>query len=113
MLDYSSAKLIAPYLHRENVIEEFKDIRGILKESLRNAEKYCKADVSNKATDIFEMRFTTKGKNDRIYCKELKEGKKRFIVMIELFEGKKSQEIPKRIKSRIETIGGYEYDLEY
>ena len=31
--------------------------------------------------------------------------------MCELFEGKKSQDIPKKIKSRIETIGTYEYEF--
>ncbi len=32
--------------------------------------------------------------------------------MVELFEGKKSQDIPKKIKSRIETMGGYEYEIQ-
>lgn len=35
-----------------------------------------------------------------------------YIIMVELFQGKKSQDIPKRIKQRLEVIGGFDYELE-
>lgn len=111
MVDAEKAGEILPYIFRENVEIEFREIREILKQNLRNREKYCKANVSDKAENIYEMRFTKAGKNDRIYCKEIHRNKKRFIVMAELFEGKKSQDIPKKIRSRINTIGGYEYEF--
>ena len=53
----------------------------------------------------------TRQRNDRIYCKEITSVKARIIIMVELFRGKKSQDIPKRIKGRIETMGGYEYEI--
>jgi predicted ATPase len=112
MVDYQNAGSILPYIMRDSVDKEFKDIRAILKENLRNKEKYCKTDVSDKAKNMFEMRFTNNGRNDRIYCQEVSFGGKRIIIMVELFEGKKSQDIPKRIKSRIETMGGYEYEIQ-
>jgi len=111
VVDLLNAEEIFTYLFKENVQDEFREIRDILKQNLRIKDKYCKADVSNKAKNVYEMRFTKSGKNDRIYCQELHTIKKRFIVMIELFEGKKSQDIPKKIKSRLETIGSYEYEL--
>lgn len=111
VVDLLNAEDILTYLFRENVEGEFREIRDILKQNLRIKDKYCKADVSNKAKNVYEMRFTKSGKNDRIYCQELHTNKKRFIVMSELFEGKKSQDIPKKIKSRLETIGSYEYEL--
>jgi hypothetical protein len=113
MVDMGNAKEILPYLFQKGVDDEFKDIRNLLKENLRNKEKYCKADVSSKAGNMFEMRFTRNNRNDRIYCQELSVNQKRIIIMVELFPGKKSQEIPKKIKSRIENMGGYEYELEY
>lgn len=113
MVDIKYAKDILPYIMAEGIDKEFKVIRELLKENLRNSEKYRKVDVSDKAKDMFEMRFIRGERNDRIYCKELSISSKRFIIMIELFQGKKSQEIPKLIKSRIVTMGGYEYDLEY
>lgn len=107
-VDLQSATELLQYVFQEGVDKEFKEIRGILKENLRNRDKYCKANVSQKAKDVFEMRFTRQ-RNDRIYCKEFRISQKRIIVMIDLFKGKKSQNIPKRIKNRIETIGAYQY----
>lgn len=111
-IDAKNAESILPYILHENSEKEFKAIRAILKENLRNKEKYCKCDVSKKSKDIFEMRFTSNGKNDRIYCKEITASKQRVIIMIELFQGKKSQSIPKEWKSRIETMGTYDYEKQ-
>jgi hypothetical protein len=113
MVDIDHAKDILPYIMTDGIDKEFREIRELLKENLRNAEKYKKVDVSKKAKDMYEMRFIKGERNDRIYCKEISFSSKRFIIMIELFKGKKSQNIPKIIKSRIEKMGGYEYDLEY
>lgn len=110
-VDLQNAEEIFTYLFRANVETEFREIRDILKQNLRIKDKYCKADVSDKAKNVYEMRFTKSNKNDRIYCQELHTNKKRYIIMCELFEGKKSQDIPKKIKSRIETIGTYEYEF--
>jgi GGDEF domain-containing protein len=113
MIDIQNAKDILPYIMKDGVDNEFKEIRGILKENIRNKEKYKKVDVSEKAKNMYEMRFIRSGRNDRIYCQEISISGKRFIVMVELHEGKKSQDIQKKIKTRIETMGGYEYELEY
>lgn len=113
MVDIDNAKSILPYIMYDRIDNEFKEIRSLLKENLRNKEKYCKADVSDKAKNMFEMRFIKNSRNDRIYCQEINISGKRFIIMVELFQGKKSQKIPKEMKSRIETMGGYNYELEY
>lgn len=113
MVDISNAKEILPYIMRDQVDKEFKEIRDLLKENLRNREKYCKADVSTKADNMFEMRFVKNGRNDRIYCQEKSFSQRRIIIMVELFQGKKTNEIPKKYKLRIENMGGYEYELEY
>lgn len=111
MVDILNANEILPYIFKDGVDKEFREIRDILKENLRNKERYCKVDVSDSAKDMFEMRFIKNGRNDRIYCKEISRNSKRIIIMVELFEGKKSQQIPKQIKNRIETMGGYIYEL--
>lgn len=113
MVDSQNAKVIMPYIMQDKVDVEFKEIRQLLKENLKNSEKYTKAGFSNKAKDMFEMRFTRNQRNDRIYCKEISFCGKRFIVMIELLEGKKTQKIDNSTKARIETMGSYEYELEY
>jgi len=111
VVDLLNAEEIFTYLFRTNVENEFKEIRDILKQNLRIKDKYCKADVSDKAKNVYEMRFTKEGKNDRIYCQEFHTNKNIYIIMCELFEGKKTQDIPRKIKSRIETIGTHEYEF--
>jgi len=112
-IDTDHASEILTYLFRSDVEEEFRQIRDIIKQQLRIREKYCKCNVSDKAANVFEMRFTRSGKNDRIYCQEIHRPGIRNVILCELFEGKKSQEIPKKIKSRIESIGGIEYEIRY
>lgn len=114
-MDQSNAKEILPYLNsHESIEKEFREIRGLLKENLRNKEKYKKSDVSGKATNMFEMRFVRNNRNDRMFCQEVRgEQKFRAIVIVELWVGKKSQEIPKQMKQRIETMGTYLYELQH
>lgn len=109
-VDVEAGPEILQYVLRESVDKEFQLIREILKDGLRIRDRYCKCDVSEKAKDMFEMRFTNSGRNDRIYCKEVRTQSKRYIVMVELLEGKKSQKIPKPQKERIVTMGGYQYE---
>ncbi|MBL7691470.1 MAG: hypothetical protein JNM41_07740 [Flavipsychrobacter sp.] len=111
-IDTDCASSILPYIFRDQVDEEFKQIRDIIKQGIRNKEKYCKCDVSDKAHNMYEMRFRRNGRNDRIYCQEVSRSGVRYIIMCELYEGKKTQDIPKKIKSRIETMGGYEYEIK-
>lgn len=110
-VDALNAETILSYVFRDKVDEEFKEIRALLKEALRNREKYCKCDVSDQAKDMFEMRFTRHRRNDRIYCKEISSGKARHIIMVELLEKKKTQQIDKNTKRRIVKMGGYRYEI--
>lgn len=110
-VDQHEASTILQYIFDPSVLKEYMLIVNLLFENQRNREKYCKADVSNKAKDVFEMRFTNNGRNDRIYCKETN-SKSRNIIMVELFESKKTQHIPKKITNRINTIGGYNYEIK-
>ena len=91
------ASEILQFLLSDAVYGEFKLIRDILYQNLRNKEKYCKADVSGKAENRYEMRFTKNGRNDRIYCQEVRKSSIRHIVMCELFEGKKPMKYQKNI----------------
>ena len=109
-VDEANSNEILQYILDANVITEYISIQTILLEKIRIKEKYCKAAVSNKAKDMYELRFTNNGRNDRIYCKEKSVGERRYIIMIELYQGKKNQSIPNKYKNRIEIMGGYEYE---
>ena len=110
-VDETNAPEILQYILSAAVVNEYQVIQKLHFENLRIKDKYCKADVSTKAKDMFEMRFTNNGRNDRIYCKEQSAGGRRYIIMIELYKGKKTEDISKKYKNRIETMGGYEYEF--
>ncbi|MBN2664371.1 MAG: type II toxin-antitoxin system RelE/ParE family toxin [Bacteroidales bacterium] len=98
---------ILHFILSDAVHKEFKIISELLLENARNKEKYLK--VFN---NVYEMRFTNNGRNDRIYCVEIKSEKKRVIVMAELYLSKDQQKIPKKIIDKIKTqITKYTYHV--
>ena len=109
-VDQQRHDILQYILNDDSILKEFSLIKNLLFENQRNRERYCKVDVSKKAHDIYEMRFINNGRNDRIYCKEIR-STARFIIIADLFIGKKSQNIPKQIIPRIENIGGNNYEI--
>ncbi len=53
------------------------------------------------------MKFQ-KRNNERIYCKEFFHGRKKVVMIFTV--KKKSQKINRKIRSKIENIGGYQYE---
>lgn len=56
------------------------------------------------------MKRKGKSKNIRIYCKEFFIDNKKVVMIIEY--NKKTQKIDKKLKNKLETIGGYNYDFK-
>jgi len=108
-VDLGCASEILPYVFEVKAAEEFGQIRELLKTNTRNKEKYC--NCSESASNMYEMRFTRFGRNDRIYCQEVHKSSIRYVIMCELFVGKKSNDIPKKFKGRITTMGDYEFEI--
>lgn len=94
-------------------IEERKKFRRILCSLImgeNNPDLYGEEGLSNKAKHIKAMKFG-KMRNLRIYCKEFtKKGLK--IVMVETYTKKVQKALNIKIKKRLETIGGYEYEFK-
>lgn len=111
-VDKESANIILPYIFNDdNVLNEFKIIKSILAENARNKEKYRKVNAV-KTGKVFEMRFKKNNKNDRIYCIEESESGKRNIILVKLFQGKKSNDIPKKIIDNLKkTTAKFKYNV--
>ena len=113
--DDQVASKVLPYLLDDSkILKEFQKIQNVLHNNLRNKDLYLK--VQNTGS-IYEMRFqlsTGSGKkNDRIYCKELHAGKRRLIIMVEVYFGKKQNAIPKQLKDKLRKIDTtYDYDTK-
>lgn len=92
--------------------DKFKYIANIILEGYRNTEVYDKENINGKSKGVTAMKFFKNGDNDRLYCKEIKQGDKILIIVAsELFEKKKTNKNDKRIVSIINKVAGYEYEI--
>ncbi len=105
--DEKSLETILQYLFNNDIINEYKKIQAVLFEGLHNKQLYQKLKNLN---TVYEIRFTNNGRNDRIYCKQIKHSKKKYIILIKLYN-KKSQAIPKNISKQLKQIDNYEYNF--
>jgi len=59
------------------------------------------------------MKFFKGQENDRIYCKEIIEDGKVFIVIMAiLLEKKKNRKVKQRERNAIHKVGSYKYEIE-
>jgi hypothetical protein len=80
---------------------------------LRNTEIYDKEDITSRSRRVTAMKFFKGQENDRIYCIEHRIEKKLYtIICVELVQRKKSKGVDKKIKSIIESIAKYEYEIK-
>ncbi|MEA3448455.1 MAG: hypothetical protein U9Q98_08425 [Bacteroidota bacterium] len=105
-----NAESILEYLQQdEKHKKKYRYIKNVILLGFSNTNIYRKVINLNK---LYEMRFFPNGDNDRIYCKQYEINNVIHIVMIELFLGKKTKKIDKRIKNRLDIIKNYNYELK-
>lgn len=106
-IDIKAIEDIMPFiLNAENTLEYLK-IQNALLANIHNKEIYQK--VKNYDT-IYEIRFTNKKSNMRIYCKQVSKSKKKYIILVKLYD-KKTQKIPKEVHKILKQIENYEYNI--
>ena len=113
-IDSENAKQLLTFLNKnERHSKKFRYISELILRGIRNTELYDKENVNKKAKHVTAMKFFKGQENARIYCKEQRINNKLFIVICcELLESKKSQNNNKTIRSIIDKISNYEYEIE-
>lgn len=113
-IDKENGKQILKFLNKdERHKKKFRYIAELILRGLRNTELYDKENINSKAKNITAMKFFKGQENARIYCKEQRVNNKLYVVICcELLQSKKSQNNNKSIKSLINKISGYEYEIE-
>jgi hypothetical protein len=92
--------------------KKFKFLSDIILQGLRH-KNYCREEINEKCKNVTAMRFFVGQENDRIYCKEVTTSNGNFIVIAAiLHKGKKETELTQREITAIETVGGYNYEIE-
>lgn len=67
--------------------------------------------IENKDPRITAMKFMDKGRNDRIYCREIVGSNGKQVIICEIHCEKKSQKNQAKERNIIKKVGEYEFDL--
>jgi len=113
-IDSQNAKSLLEFLNKdERHKKKFRYISELILRDIRNTELYDKENINKKAKHVTAMKFFKGQENARIYCKEQRINNQLFIIVCcELIESKKSQSNNKPIRSLIDKISNYEYEIE-
>lgn len=113
-IDEENADEILNYLRQDQRHQKkFKFITDIILGGHKNTELYSKEDINLKYKDVTAMKFFKGQENDRIYCKEIKSGQKKLIIVAAiLHKRKKSTKLSSKEKTLINEVGGYEYEIQ-
>ena len=113
-IDSENAKQLLAFLNKdERHKKKFRYISELILRGIKNTELYDKENVNKKAKHVTAMKFFKGQENARIYCKEQRINNKLFVVICcELLESKKSQSNNKTVRTLIDKISNYEYEIE-
>jgi len=113
-IDSEDAKQLLAFLNKdERHKKKFRYISELILRGIKNTELYDKENVNKKAKHVTAMKFFKGQENARIYCKEQRINNKLFVVICcELLESKKSQSNNKTVRTLIDKISNYEYEIE-
>ncbi len=114
VLDLENSDLILQFIYRDKRHEnKFIDICNIILNGFRNTDLYDKENINDRCKQVTAMKFFKGQENARIYCKEIHQKDKVFVVVAaELLERKKAQKNKQREINLIEKVAGYEYDIK-
>jgi len=112
-IDQENFQLLFEFINRDGRHKsKFSDMCNLILNGLRNNELYDKEDINNKCKHVTAMKFFKGQENARIYCKEIHQKDKVFVVVTaELLERKKNQKNQQKEKNLIEKVSGYEYEI--
>ena len=120
-LDFGKRKFCIDQSNFSDIKEAFEKDKKLAKKfyerayavgrGLANREIYEKLSGFN---TIWEIRLfkQSKGRNYRIYCKQIKaEDQTVYIILVEILR-KKSQKIPAEVRKKLKRIDNYEYTIQ-
>jgi len=111
-VDDVNSKEIINYINRDARHEKkFNFIASAILSKTAKSELFRKEHVINVHKSVYAMRFFPGQENDRIYCIKIESGNSTLIVMSELMERKKNQELRQRERNVIKRISKYEYEV--
>jgi hypothetical protein len=77
----------------------------------RYRDETYRIEEKQKQPKVTAMKFMDKGRNDRLYCREIDYGIGKYVIICEIRMGKKSEKLSKKEKNIIERTRSYEFDI--
>jgi hypothetical protein len=113
-IDQENFQLIHEFITRDGRHKnKFNDMCNLILKGMRNNDLYDKENINNRCKQVTAMKFFKGQENARIYCKEIRQKDKMFVVITaELLERKKNQENRQKEINLIEKVAGYEYEIK-
>ena len=68
-------------------------------------------EEKQKQPKVTAMKFMDKGRNDRLYCREIDYGKGKDVIICEIHMGKKSESLSNKEKNIIKRTRSYEFEI--
>lgn len=112
-IDQENYSLIYDFIARDaRHKNKFNDMCNLILGELRNPDLYDKENINERCKHVTAMKFFKGQENARIYCKEVRQKDKVFVVVTaELLERKKNQKNQQKEKNIIEKVASYEYEI--
>jgi hypothetical protein len=112
-VDKQKKEKILAYVYRpDNCLKIFKLIVELILGGYRNSDLYDKVEMVDKYKSVTAMRFVLGRSLKKVYCKEQKINGLSIIVLSEIQDNEKTQEVTKQQISIIEKIASYDYQIE-
>ncbi len=93
--------------------KKFQHIVGLILNNIKNTDLYDKENINKAINDVYAIKMFKGGSNIRLYCKQVSGANGTFYVIVsELLEKKKSAKNTSGIKSIIEKVHNYEYQIK-
>lgn len=113
-VDCDNADEIIAYLNQDRRhFNKFVDICNIIFSGLRNPSLYDKEDIDKESKGVMAMKFFKGQENDRIYCKEITQNDKTFVVIASELHPRKTVTKPSYKEINIiHKVASYDYEIE-
>ena len=93
-------------------LRKFRQACDLILEGLRITEIYGREDIDKNCKGVTAIKMFKGGQNIRLYCKEQRINNKNFCVIVaKLLPKKKDQKVKGKVKSLIQTVANYEYEI--
>jgi hypothetical protein len=77
----------------------------------RHRDETYRIEEKQKQPKVTAMKFMDKGRNDRLYCREIVNDRGMDVIICEIHMGKKSEGLSKKEKNIIKRTRSYEFEI--